>query len=333
MEASQTQPQAQLRAAKLLPTIQHVAPHATLSYASQSNQAAEYALHSKDSQVVKQILETLQMERTRLGVVRYDIHGTSIEDIFLQLMAMEPGVQLQEMEKIQSKTSDADVDGFDHAPKKLSLTSSRKRSPWQQCLAIFYKRCLITRRSWLSPLLMVLIAVAGSCIPLFFMNGRQETCQTTFATADQVSLYIGDSPFSSAFSLALPDGRALVSPPGLTGALGISAAAVPVTNIPDNNTFISTVKGNFQNLSLGGVSMDFTTGQTLLAWQASPPGLTGPTMLNLASNLLYNRALNASGKAANLPSIIAANYQSFPAANPGTLFALKWVAFFGATMV
>jgi hypothetical protein len=290
-------------------------------------------LHSKDSQVVKQILETLQIEKTRLGVVRYDIHGTSIEDIFLQLMAVEPGVQPQDIDNIESRTSDADVDSFDHAPKKLSLTSSRKRSPWQQCLVIFYKRCLITRRSWLSPLLMVLIAVAGSCIPLFLMNGRQETCQTTFATADRISLYIDDSPFSNAFNVAVPGGKALVSPPGLTGALGISAASVPVIDIPDNNTFISTVKSNFQNLSLGGVSMDFTTGQTLLAWQASPPGLTGPTMLNLASNVLYNRALNASGMAANSPSIIAANYQSFPAANPGTLFALKWIAFFGATMV
>ncbi|KAF8507801.1 P-loop containing nucleoside triphosphate hydrolase protein [Hysterangium stoloniferum] len=327
--------QSQTRAARLLPKIQRIVPYASIASISQSNHTAEYALHSKDSRIVKQILETLQAEKTHLGVVGYDIHGTSIEDVFLKLMETEPGVQMQDTAKVEpngSDTPDAGTDVLDHTPKKLSLTSGRKRSPLSQCLTIAYKRCLILRRSWLSTLLTVLIAVAGSCIPLFFMKGRQETCKTTFAEADRVSLYIGDSPFSSAFNLAVPGGEALVSPPGLTGALGVSAASVPVTDIQDNNTFVNTFKDNFRNISLGGVSINLTTGETLFAWQASPPGLRGPTMLNLASNVLYNRALNASGRAANLPSIIAANYQSFPAANPGTLFALKWVAFFGATM-
>ncbi|KAF8497976.1 hypothetical protein BU17DRAFT_103158 [Hysterangium stoloniferum] len=327
--------QSQTRAARLLPKIQRIVPYASIASISQSNHTAEYALHSNDSRIVKQILETLQAEKAHLGVVGYHIHGTSIEDVFLKLMESEPGVQMQDTAKVEpngSDTPDAGTDVLDHTPKKLSLTSGRKRSPLSQCLTIAYKRSLIFRRSWLSTLLTVLIAVAGSCIPLFFMKGRQETCKTTFAEADRVSLYIGDSPFSSAFNLAVPGGEALVSPPGLTGALGVSAASVPVTDIQDNNTFVNTFKDNFRNISLGGVSINLTTGETLFAWQASPPGLRGPTMLNLASNVLYNHALNASGREANLPSIIAANYQSFPAANPGTLFASKSVAFFGATM-
>lgn len=56
-------------------------------------------------------------------------------------------------------------------------------------------------------------------------------------------------------------------------------------------------------------------------------------MLNLASNLLYNTALNATGKTPPVPSLILANYQTFPGIAAGTLVALKWVAFFGAAMV
>ena len=80
-------------------------------------------------------------------------------------------------------------------------------------------------------------------------------------------------------------------------------------------------------------SIDQQSGQSLFAWEATPPGLTGLVMLNLVSNLLYNTALNSTSRAAASPSIILANYQMFPGIAAGTLVALKWVAFFGAAMV
>jgi hypothetical protein len=104
-------------------------------------------------------------------------------------------------------------------------------------------------------------------------------------------------------------------------------------NIPNNATFISMVQRNYLNLSFGGISIDTQTGNSLFAWQASPPGLIGPTMMNLVTNILYNRALNASGDTAGTPSIIFAHYASFPRIAGGTLVDLKWVAFFGAAMV
>lgn len=104
-------------------------------------------------------------------------------------------------------------------------------------------------------------------------------------------------------------------------------------NVPDNVTFVSTIQQNYLNLSIGGISIDTQTGDSLFAWQASPPGLIGPTMMNLVTNILYNRALNASGDTAGTPSIIMANYASFPRIAAGTLTDLKWVAFFGAAMV
>jgi hypothetical protein len=216
---------------------------------------------------------------------------------------------------------------------KLDLTSGRRKSPLAQSLTIFYKRCLITRRSWFSSLLTVVVAIAGACVPLFFISSRAETCTTRFKRTINNPLYLGDSQYSSVLNTQFPGGDALFSPPGLASTLGVSAAALHITPITDNNTFISTVQQNYRNLSLGGVSIDMNTGNTLFAWEGTSPGLTAPTLLNFASNVLYNRALNASGRAANQPSIITANYQSFPAVSAGTLSALKWVAFFGLTMV
>ena len=307
-----------------------IAPDAVLS--SSWPHGASYSLHSKDSKIVKQVLEALQAEKTTLGVASYEVHGTSIEDIFLELMSAENGIE--SAEKLESQTiSDFFTPAGHKDAQKLDLTPGRRKSPLAQSLTIFYKRCLVSRRSWISSLLAVLIAIAGSCIPLVFITHRTETCTTTFDPAPNVPLYIGDSPYSSFASLLTPGGRALVSPPGLVNALGASAAGVAVLDLPDNGTFVTTVQQNYQNLFLGGVSIDMSTGNSLLAWEGTPPGLTGPTLLNLASNVLFNRALNASGRVATQPSIIAANYQSFPAVNFGTLVALRWVAFFGATMV
>jgi hypothetical protein len=84
---------------------------------------------------------------------------------------------------------------------------------------------------------------------------------------------------------------------------------------------------------LGGVSIDLTTRASLIAWEATPPGFTGPSMLNLATNILFNSALNSSGQAAGTPTLILANYSAFPAIGGGTLLSLKWIAFFCSAMV
>ncbi|KAG2091193.1 uncharacterized protein F5147DRAFT_780074 [Suillus discolor] len=74
------------------------------------------------------------------------------------------------------------------------------------------------------------------------------------------------------------------------------------------------------------------TGDSLFARQAALPSLTGPTMMNLATNILYNRASNASGDIEHPPNLIYASYAAFLHLASGTLVDLKWVAFFGAAM-
>jgi hypothetical protein len=300
---------------------------------------ASYHLKSKDPVVVERVLQLLEKERIALHVASCDVLGTSIEDIFLDLMAHQTSrISINSTEKsISSSGGVSDptlaelTDGSSAPPGALQLSDGRPRSPLSQALTIFYKRALIARRSWLTPLLVVVIAVCGSCIPIVFLSGQDTTCTTQFKNESVISLYFPESPIY--YSAIGPGTQILESPPDIIATLGQSAAYLKTENILNNATFVSTIDQDYLNLTFGGISIDMQTGDSLFAWQASPPGLTGPTMMNLVTNILYNRALNASGKAERTPSLIFASYAAFPHLAVGTLVDLKWVAFFGAAMV
>jgi ABC-type multidrug transport system ATPase subunit len=322
---------------EILDRIRQVCPQCSLSFSS-PNQAS-YHLKSKDSVVVEKVLQLLDKERNTLHVASYDVLGTSIEDIFLDLMAPQAGStspdgtekSISSLGRVSQPILAELTDGPSTPPGALQLTDGRPRSPLSQAFTIFYKRALIARRSWLTPLLVVLIAVCGSCIPLFFLSGHETTCSTEFENETVIPLYFPESPiYLSAFG---PGIQILESPPNITATLGQTASFLETENILDNVTFVSTIDQDYFNLAFGGISIDLQTSDSLFAWEASPPGLTGPTMMNLVTNILYNRALNESGSTASTPSLIYANYAAFPYLAAGTLVDLKWVAFFGAAMV
>ncbi|CDO76478.1 hypothetical protein BN946_scf184615.g4 [Trametes cinnabarina] len=316
---------------ELLDRIRTIAP---LTYTSSSTpNEVSYHLKLKDPAVVRDVLALVEDNRDAYGVASYAVMGTSIEDIFLGLMHDESSQDEKDMEKSRSShpPSLAASPTPTPTPQVVELTNGRRRSPLSQALTIFHKRILIARRSWLTPCLAVLVAVAGSCIPIFFLSKRAQTCVRTFRTVPTTPLYLPNSPLGFITELAVGS-RVLESPPGIISTLGNTTRALLVENIPDNSTFVNTIDQTFRNQSFGGVSIDQQTGAALVAWEATPPGLTGLVMLNLASNIMYNNALNTTGRAATAPSLILANYQSFPGIAAGTLVALKWVAFFGAAM-
>ncbi|KAG9313874.1 P-loop containing nucleoside triphosphate hydrolase protein [Chiua virens] len=287
---------------------------------------------------VEKVLQLLDNEAGEYDIVSVDVLGTSIEDIFLDLMESEsrahtPDGGEKSMHSTASTSAPTVPDPLRalSSPSPLILTDGRARSPFSQTLTIFYKRMLIARRSWLTPLLTVLIAVCGACIPLVFLSNGTPSCAVHFRNETVIPLYWPDSPIG--FADAGPAASILESPPNITATLGHSAAFVLAQNVPDNATFVSTIQQDYLNIPIGGISVDMATGDTLFAWDATAtPGMTGLTMLNLVTNILYNRALNSSGDTAGTPSIIMANYASFPPVAAGTLVDLKWIAFFGATI-
>jgi hypothetical protein len=120
-------------------------------------------LGSKDTDVVARVLEILDAQSANYGIVSYDVLGTTIDDIFLDVMA---------------KNQNPPIDK-DDSPTDLTLANGRLISRLRQALIIFHKRALIARRSWLAPLAAIAIGVAGSTVPLKTANSRGRSCTST----------------------------------------------------------------------------------------------------------------------------------------------------------
>ncbi|THH01206.1 hypothetical protein EW026_g1452 [Hermanssonia centrifuga] len=310
---------------ELLERIRTLAPATYLSSSSPSH--SSYHLKCKDAHTVHAVLQLVEDEKEVYNVSSYSILGTSIEDIFLGLMHTD--IESEEIDKVDEfpPSSTPSLPPLTVAP--LELTHGRRRSPLSQAFTIFHKRALIARRSWLTPALAILVAVAGTCVPLFFLSNRATTCTTKFQTQFPMPLYLPTSAalFPQEFG---PSGEVLVSPPGILTTLGPSTAALQVQGVASNSSFVNEIQQTFRNQSVGGVSVDLQSGSTLVAWEATPPGTTGLILLNLASNIVYNHALNTTNKPS--PRLITASYENLPGVSGEVLNALKWLAFYGAAM-
>ncbi|TRM70462.1 P-loop containing nucleoside triphosphate hydrolase protein [Schizophyllum amplum] len=258
-----------------------VTPEATLT---RSQRYSAYRLHTKDITLVELVVRMLDERREALHVASYDIHATSIEEIFLDLMTRE-----QEGE-----------------PR-----SCRAVSPLRQAVTIFRKRLLIARRSWLTPALAILVAILASIIPL-------ETCVRSFDRHLSQSLYLANSPV-----VYSPMARLLTFPSDVASALP-RGPSLTIEGVADNETFMDTIRNEYKTMALGGVSVDLDSYEALFAWEASPPGKTGLELLNEVSNILYQRAVNATGEG-NAGAIISASYSALPSVPPVG-------AFFGVAM-
>jgi ATP-binding cassette subfamily A (ABC1) protein 3 len=324
----------------LLATIRQHAQDATIMNPSLCS--VTFALKTKDTTIVQQILADLENEERRGNISGYEVNSTSLEDIYLDLMGKER--ELQE-DGDQGNSSDERLYGSDLPtlvtsadpanphPTPLDLTPARPTSLLYQSLTIFYKRLLILRRSWLSPLLALVIACCGACIPLIFMNDRVSTCAITFRPTEISPLWLPLSQVGSQARLAsavplsndkigqpINDDDVIprIAPPYILDVLGQAVVAIPTVKLVDRPSFMQNIAQNVRTLSTGGIWVDTSSRQAVLAYEATN-NLNGPTMLNLVSNVLFTSVGGADGRT------IVANFMPFPlrvAQGPG---ALKWV--------
>lgn len=302
------------------PVLSTIRTHAPLAVADSEPDA--YILHSKSAHVVGHVLDALEERKDELGVESYDVRGTTMEAIFLELMGNgddgEEVPERDELAAVQSKDREPagapvllndNGAGLKQIHGPLDLSDGRKTSPFRQALTGFHKRALILRRSWLSYALMVVIAVAGACVPLIFMKDRADTCAFAEDFEFISSLYL---PEAGEALLPWFDGQApeeflpIISPPDLLSVL--DAADLPQTTAPDANTFAQILEQTYRNRSIGGLEVQ-NGNEATVAWEASPGSLSGPALLNLASNVLAKRALG--GSAGTGPKIVA-YFQNLP---------------------
>ena len=309
---------AQLPPNDLLPAIREFAPRAYVTKSSPF--LASYHLMSKDSTVVENVLQIFDQRAGAYFVDSYDIRGASIEDIFLDLMNKEQGKE-QGKEVVTNRDDETKLEGsFSEEP--LELSGGRKRTPLSQAFTIFHKRALIARRAWLSLLMAVGVGIAGSCIPLFFLDNQPISCVRTYQPLKRIPLFLP----------ALPtDDEIFIAPAATAAALGPLAGNMTISPISDNQEFVSTIQQNYWNIPFGGISLNLSSGQSLIAWETDPPGISALGLLNLVSNVVYNARLNATSPGTT--SIIGANYASFPLRSIRGLNTFRWLIFFGAAMV
>lgn len=298
----------------LLPAIRTFAPNAHVTKSSPF--LASYHLMSKDTAVVEDVLGIFDQHSDMYLVDSYDIRGTSIEDLFLDLMSREESIGAVGSQGDEVKSERSLME------EPLQLSGGRKRTPMSQTLTIFHKRALIAKRSWLSFLMAVGVAIAGSCIPLVFLNQLPVTCVRTYQPLDPIPLFLPALPI---------DAEILVAPASVAAALGSLAGDLTLLPVSDNQEFISTIEQNYRNIPFGGISLNLSSDQSLIAWETDPPGASALTLLNLVSNIVYNARLNATSPGTT--SIIGANYATFPLRVLRGLSAFRWLIFFGAAMV
>ena len=305
---------AQMPSTELLAALRTIAPHASVT--KPSPLLASYHLMTKDPAVVGNALRILDQYSITHPVDSYDIRGTSIEDIFLDLMNREKPKEAGDIQGDETKMDES------LSEEPLELSRGSKRTPLSQALTIFHKRALIAKRAWLSLLMAVGVAIAGSCIPLVFLNQPPVSCVRTYEPIESIPLFIPALPFSW---------DVFIAPAPIAATIKSLAANLFILPISDNQEFVSTIRQNYLNIPLGGISFELDSGQSLIAWESDPPGASALGLLNLFSNVVYNLRLNTTSPGSL--SVIEANYASLPLRSERALKSLKWVVFFGAAMV
>ncbi|KAJ7626727.1 hypothetical protein B0H17DRAFT_1286284 [Mycena rosella] len=267
--------------ADLLLQVGAVAADARMSL--HSPQRPLFHLGTQDPAVVGRVLALLDAQSAACGIVSYDALGATIEDIFLDVMARNPGTGPAAAFHPQVHSAPATI---------LHLADSKPISPLRQAFTIFYKRLLIFRRSWLAPLLGIGIAIAGSVI-------LPHSCANTiasFGTSDEVfapdlsAIFVNYSPRCTH---RIPGGEPIFdSPPGVISTLGSSVSWLNISDLPNDAAFTDNIRKNRPSIRNGGVSFDFTTGTSLFAWEGTAlgaqPGVMGMSMLNLLGHLMFN---------------------------------------------
>jgi ATP-binding cassette subfamily A (ABC1) protein 3 len=239
--------------------------------------------------VVEAVLRLVESQKAPLDVTSYDVFGTSIEDIFLDLMNTDRGSEKHGVASKKSQDISGDVT-TPLAPSVLRLTDGRPRSTLSQASTIFHKRVLILRRSWLSPLLALAFAAFCASSPLAILQGGPAAClirQDPEFSIRPFPLYPGPR-FQQEFTPVV-----LLSPPNVTSVLNIPTTRLvkytarhnqsePFTpnadgsltledvfmNLPDNATFIKTIEEQYSELMAEGPSVNLQTHESLIVWES-----------------------------------------------------------------
>ncbi|KAF8064417.1 hypothetical protein FPV67DRAFT_1608821 [Lyophyllum atratum] len=305
----------------LLAKIRRFAPEVYVT--SSSSPKIFYHLKTKDLVVVGNILQIIEAQQVDLCINTCDVSGTSIEEIFLDLMDGEKRLK----DGGEEDHSDVPLP----SPTAIILPRGRSRTPWAQALTIFHKRLLVLRRSWITPALAFVIVIILAYFPLYFQLGSIPSCVRTDDLSFRPTPFF--LPLDSSYIF---EGPVLLSPPNVTSILNVVTIApdygIPnqplYRNFPDNASFVSEIQSQFANTSFGGLSVNLDTREALIAWQAFSR-FRAVELLSVSNNIFYNRALNTT----TTPRFIYGHYAPLPDIDDNNLFALQGIVVIAVALI
>ena len=248
--------------------------------------------------------------KTDGGEWGYQVNSATMEQVFLDLNAAPPsagptveapvrgdiaGVIPLVPGQLERRPSDSIGEKDIEAPSPpstdlspgITLSSGTKRGYFASIPAdawtIFRKRLIIVRRSWLLPLIGIIVVVCASCVPLFFLKGRQQTCAFVARTQRLQHLSYPSSIYPLAFS------PVVLSPQTALGSLTPPSSLA--TTERNNDTWVNLFSSNYTKLSYGGISLStpISVGPSTFAWEGTTLTQKGQSALNFLTNSMLDQ--------------------------------------------
>lgn len=279
--------------------------------------------------------------------IMFQINSSTLEDVFLDLNTDTPSSQSTPTQTViepqpETKTDDMtsasrrtvaavpisydekDAEASSALSETFVLHAGRKPSPFLaipvDAFTIFRKRLIVLRRSWLLPLISILVAICATCIPLFFLAGRNQTCDLITRQRTVQPLTYARSPFPYI------DSPVVLAPEALFTAFQFPDNIATFT--ANNQTFVDTISQQLRKLSYGGISLSSSPSTTpsLFAWEGSALRNRGLSALNLLNNIILD-TINPPVQLADAFRINL-EYEWLPTPSfLSTAIAMKWIAF------
>lgn len=312
---------------------------------------------STDLALVRKLVDRMQLERSKgKQALQYQVNGATLEEVFLDLNSETTTPETTSQHGPEDPTSvtspgwEKGVDGTDiekggiatapgapvgpvvpvisrsHAHDNPPLTPGHKRSfilsiPID-AFTIFRKRLLNLRRAWLLPLIGAIVVICGTCIPLFFMEGRNQTCASVVRRATTQVLTWPQSPYPILYP---PLVLAPASSDNFGNVFNNPFLSSFVQTEPDNTSFVDVFTNDYRNQDFGGISIASDPSESsLFAWEGSNLLNKGLSSLNLISNAVLNQISPSDTN----PLRITLGYRPLPSPSfLSTAEAMRWIGF------
>ncbi len=278
---------------------------------------AQFTLTERDadSTAIVDALEQLEKQKRAGAVLDYDCVSASIENVFLKLNIAHERDSGRD-NGLTAAFAAEQVEGEGDAAVG-ALSDGRPRNFAALGFVQFLKRMHILRRSWIGPVLAVILSILGSIAALTFLRGRDASCVRGFS---DTTVSQGGALYSY--------GQVLVAPASLIAAS--EAVALPGVNTSifqgvtvQNFTETFSPSGPWQQISLGGILGE--PGQApVFAYAADTSGPIIPIgLLSLIDNVLI-------AQAGGTPLQIVPSFQPLSrlSISSGLGTALRWAIIF-----